>query len=67
MNLDQPDQEDVYLADYDIGFKARMREQPCEIYAIAAWRKGWQEAEESLHAQGRRARCSSDPSMGGVR
>jgi hypothetical protein len=67
MNLDQRDQEDVYLADYDTGFKARMQDQPCDIYAIAAWRKGWQEAEESLHSQERPARCSSDPSIGGVR
>jgi hypothetical protein len=67
MNPDQRDQEDVYLAEYDTGFKARMQDQPCDIYALAAWRKGWQEAEESLHAQGCRARCSSDPGMGGLR
>jgi capsule polysaccharide export protein KpsC/LpsZ len=59
--------EDNYLADYDQGFEARMQDQPCDIYATRAWRCGWQEADESFHSQTRRARCSSDPSVGGVR
>jgi hypothetical protein len=67
MKLDQHAPEEVYLADYDNGFDARMRVQPCDIYTTRAWRRGWQEAEESLHTEARRARCSSDPSIGGVR
>jgi hypothetical protein len=67
MKLDQRAPEEVYLADYDGGFEACMQDHPCDIYATRAWCRGWQEAEESLHAKARRARCSSDPSVGGVR
>jgi hypothetical protein len=54
MNLDdieemaERDREDTYLADYDIAFEARMEEQPSEFYATSAWRRGWQQADESL-------------------
>ena len=58
MSLDQRDQEEFYLTDYDIGFKARTQDQPCDIYATRAWSCGWQEAEESFHTPARRARCS---------
>ena len=44
--VDQRDREDEELADFDIGFQAGLAGEPLDETATAAWKRGWQDAQE---------------------
>lgn len=43
MSLDELEPED--LADFDIGFQARLNDEPMNESASYEWRRGWRDAD----------------------
>ena len=45
---DPTEAEEAALADFDIGFQARLENKPVEPDATPAWKKGWADADRSF-------------------
>ena len=45
VGADVTEEEDVYLADFDRGYKARAKDEPFDGAQNDAWQEGWQEAD----------------------
>ena len=44
------DRQDEELADFDIGFQARLDNQPCDLSQTSAWQHGWNSADREWTA-----------------
>jgi hypothetical protein len=48
MSLEEIDRQDEELADFDIGFQARIEDRPLDPAQTEAWQRGWSAADEDL-------------------